>query len=204
MALPNKSVVEQILTRNGRGEKLRRSISDAWETVAKKYPDRFWFRRKATHAGLIWEYSVENAMTMLEADAGVHPVAHLDTMSFIFDDKVLVRLKKADLQLRSRNYPTFLATMFHEHGADLFGYEGLQRVEAAYVQNRFGTDIDWIGIVAREGKQLLWEFELEKFSAPIERLPLPEASGPAATRVMRPKASADENRKDKDREDGGA
>ena len=44
-------------------------------------------------------------------------------------DTVLMRMKKADLQLRTKNYPTAQATLFHAHESDLFGYSGLQRVE---------------------------------------------------------------------------
>jgi len=189
MPTPNESTVRRLLSINNRGLILRAAIDGGWTAVAEKYPDRLWWRRKATHAGLVWEYAVDDAIKALEPDTGAHAVAHVDTVSFIFDDAVFVRMKKADLRLMTSNYPTSLASMFHDHDEDLFGYDGLQRVEAAYVLNRFGTGIDWIGIVARENKYQLWSFELEKAGAVVERLPLPEKAEPAVARVVRPKKS---------------
>lgn len=200
MAKPHQESVRRILAQDERGEIIRASISEAWQLVAEKYPDVAWWRRRATRAGLVWEYAVDLAIKGLDGRKGVKPVPHHDTVSFIFDDAVLVRLKKADMQLRTSNYPTLLALSFHTHEADLFGYEGLQRVEAAYVLNRFETGVDWIGIVAREEKRHLWEFEIEKQSATIEALPLPPKTETAAERVMRPKSEPANDADVKERE----
>ena len=102
------------------------------------------------------------------------------------------RFKKADIELKTRNYPTFLAKLFHSHEDDLFGFEGLHRVEAAYVLNQYQTSIDWVGIVARDHKRILWQIELER-GTKIERLPTSERTETAAERIMRPKAIPGEN-----------
>ena len=95
-----------------------------------------------------------------EFDPGVHIQRHLDTISFVFDDVVLLRIKKANLELKTSNYPTELAGLFYQHQTDLFGFPGVQRVEAAYVLNRFETEVDWVGIVAWNAHRQLWHFEL--------------------------------------------
>ena len=197
MAHPDEAFVRATLEKRARGATLRSAIQGGWNSLIEKHPERVWWRRKATRAGLVWEYSVQNVITALDADEGVRVIPHNDTVSFILDDQVLVRFKKADLQLRSRNYPTPLALSFHDHNTDLFHFQGYQRVEAAYVLNRFETEIDWIGIVAREKRRLLWDFELDQPSASVERLPLPEKVEPAAARVIRPKHAG----KDKKQED---
>ena len=174
MAIPVESEVRSILRKNGRGLAFRNAYFRAWKEFEEKYPDSAWWRRKTTRAHLIWEYAVKFAIDALGDD--VHAVPHHDTVSFIFDDKVLVRIKKADTELKSRNYPTQLALLFHEPRTDLFDCEGHQRVEIVYVLNQFETKIDWIGLVARENSKVLWQFELEHETESAAVLPLFPAS----------------------------
>lgn len=199
MPTPSEEIVRRVLSINGREAACRRAVDDAWATVQQKYPERAWWRRKSTRAHLIWEHSVNNAIDAFDVDSGVHVVQHHDTASFIMDDTVLLRFKKADIQLKTRNYPTLLAKLFHRHENDLFGHEGHHRVEVAHIFNRFETDLDWIGVVARDNKNVLWNFELGAGSAIVERLPLPDTLAPAATRIVRQKSS-DDNQNEQENE----
>ena len=61
-------------------------------------------------------------------------------------------LRRSSLQLLSSNYPTKSALLFHSD-KDLFGHEGHHRVEIAHVFDRFEIDLDWVGVVARNGWQ---------------------------------------------------
>jgi hypothetical protein len=132
------------------------------------------WRRKGTRRALFWEFAVDKFIELTQGDPGLHVAEHNDTISFIFDDAILVRFKKADMDLHSSNYPTPTAELFHEHEADLFGFIGLQRVEAVYIPNQFDTDIIWTGIVAREGRRELWNLELNApVVAPTAVLPPP-------------------------------
>ena len=186
MAIPDKETVRRVLAINDRGIACRRAVEQAWATVKASYAEKSWWRRKSTRAALVWEHSVHNAIAALAHDPGVRVVAHHDTNSFIFDDTVLLRFKKADVQLLSGNYPTLLARLFHSHGRDLFGHEGLHRVEIAHVLNRFQTELSWIGVVAREAKRVLWQLEFDSGGGTVVPLPLPDRSGPAADTVLRP------------------
>jgi hypothetical protein len=135
---------------------------------------------------------------------GVEIVRHYDTVSFIFDDAVLVRIKKANVTLRSNNVRTALSELFHEHKADLFGYAGLQRVEACYVLNPFETSIVWAGIVARESDAHLWYFEFESERAEATILPFPkrEESSTAGLAKIKKDQTA-ETKKDKNEKKDG-
>ncbi len=194
MPTPNKETVERVLAKNNRAALIRDAVEAAWTKVLS-YPDLVWFRRKTTRAALVWEYAVENAIAALSVDKGVGVARHHDTVSFVFDDAVLVRFKKANIELRSSNYPTELALLYHEHKVeDLFGLGELQRVEAAYVLNRFQNRIMWVGIVARKKKRALWDFELAPVAGAeiVELLPRTEPAAPAAERVIQPRATPDE------------
>lgn len=187
MPTPNEELIRSVLAKHDRNVLIRKAIMDAWSTFLEKYTDRAWWRRKSTRAALIWEHSVQNAITALAGDPGFKAVNHHDTVSFVFDQIVLVRFKKADLELKTSNYPTLLALLFHTHEAELPGLEDLQRVEAAYVLNEFQTNIDWVGIVARDHRRTLWNFELDG-GGTVERLPLPDREETAAEKVIRPKS----------------
>jgi hypothetical protein len=185
MPTPHQPTVRNLLKERGRDVILRNAIEDAWSKV-KAMPDRAWWRRKTTSAELIWEHMVHNAIAGFADDPDVRVVAHHDTISFVIEDMVLLRLKKADLQLRTRNYPTAQASLFHTHEVDLFGHSGLQRVEATYVLNRFATDIDWIGIVAQEQDNVIWQFELGvEEDGDVIAFPAAAPAGPAADRVLK-------------------
>ena len=185
MPTPHQPTVRQLMKEHGRDVIIRQAVEDAWTTV-KAMPGRAWWRRKTTTAELVWEHMIENVIAGLADDKDVRVVAHHDTVSFIISDTVLMRMKKADLQLRTKNYPTAQSTLFHAHESDLFGYSGLQRVEATYVLNRFATDIDWIGIVAQEQRNILWQFELgADAEGDIVAFPATPPAGPAADRVLK-------------------
>jgi hypothetical protein len=192
---PNQDTVRRAL--ESRAVVIRTAVEAAWTTVLNDYPDLAWWRRKTTRAALVWEYAVQNAIQAFADDSGVRVVRHHDTVSFVIDDLVLVRFKKANIELKSSNYPTFLATLFHDHQVeDLFGLGELQRVEAAYVLNRFQTGVDWVGIVAREKRQVLWSFELVPAGGAeiVDLLPRTEPVAPAAERVIQPRTTPDEKK----------
>lgn len=188
---PDETIVKQVLQANDRDIRCREAIEAAWDQC-QAIPDRAWYRRKSTTAALMWEHSVDNAVKAMEDDKGLSVIPHQDTTSFIFDDTVFLRFKRAGLSLVSRNYPTALANLFHNHDKDLFGFDGHHRVEIVHVFNRFKTALDWIGVVAREKSHILWEFELRRGGAAVIELPLGERPAPAADTVLRPTKPASE------------
>ena len=199
MSIPDEDVVREVLSVNGRGQALRAAVLDAWASVQKLSIQHPWWRRKATRAALMWEHSVQNAISALTGDNGLQVIPHHDTTSFIFDDKILLRMKKANIQLISSNYPTLLAETYHDHNVDLFGFAGHQRVELCHVFNRFKTKIDWVGVVAREKGNVLWHIDLDLSEAKVVPLPLPK-TGSAADAVVQPLLPASK----KDNSDGAA
>jgi hypothetical protein len=176
LSKPLKEFVQQVLAEHDRGDKMRQAIEYADMTVRSLAISATW-RRKGTRRALFWEFAVDKFIELTQGDPGLHVQEHHDTVSFVFDDEILVRFKKADMGLHSSNYPTPTAELFHEHHADLFGFTGLQRVEAVYVPNQFDTGIIWTGVVARDGHRELWHLELTApVTVPIATLPTPAAT----------------------------
>lgn len=201
MPIPDKDLVRKTLQRYDRDIVCRQAVEEAWEAVTSQYPSRAWWRRKSSTRALMWEHSVNNAVMAFDGSPGVNIISHNDTCSFIFDDTVLLRFKKASIQLISSNYPTLLAQFFHRHESDLFGHEGHHRIEIAHVFNQFESKLDWIGAVARQDREVLWDFELRTGGAVVEEFPAPAQLPPAAERVLRPvvRPDADEASEDKDK-----
>jgi hypothetical protein len=187
MPTPILEIVREALAKNGRDALCRRAVDEAWTALNDGYPGKVWWRRRSTRAAIMWEHSIDNVVGALADDKDVRVVRHYDTTSIILDEKVLLRCKKASIQLFTANYLTPLACAFHQHNGDLFGFAGLQRVELAHVFNRFETDLDWIGIVAREKRKILWHFELGRPEGQgIIELPPKKPIAPAGDRVLRP------------------
>lgn len=198
MTHPDEETVRRVLAKNGRDVRIRDAIEAAWGNVKAKYPDRSLWRRQSTTRHLVWEESVQGVIDVLAADSEVQVVSHYDTVSFIAEDKVLFRLKKAATSLVTANYPTLLAKMFHHHQADLFGHEGHHRVEIVHVFDRFQTALEWIGVVARDKKSVLWKFELPTGGAAVTALPTPLPLEPAAQAVLRPLTAPEQKKNDEE------
>lgn len=207
MARPIETVVRDVLAVNGRSIKFRHAIGDAWSALKANYPERARWRRKSTRAAIVWEESVDRAITAFHDDLGTHVVSHFDTISFIFDDTVLMRVKKVDMELQSRNVQTSLSTLFHRHDEDLFGYQGLQRVEAGYVLNRFETEIAWVGVVAREDDEQLFHFDFNDVLAPAQTIiPFPAVAKSSPAEIARLRTGIVDEKKNGDKkndESGG-
>ena len=186
LAIPDEAIVDDVLHRHGRDRLCRTAVENAWKVV-KDYPDFAWFRRKGTLRALMWEHSVNNALAALCDGPGVHVSLMNDTVSFIFDDLVLLRFKKASQQLLSSNYPTQTSLLFHMPQADLFGYEGCHRVEVVHVFDQLESRLSFVGVVGRRGQQILWHFELPSDDAVVVPLQVTPELSPAAERVLRPK-----------------
>ena len=200
MPKPIKSHVERILAKNDRVTKIWRAIHHGWDS-RNDHPRAGAWRRKTTRASVVWEDTIDKAIELLEDDLGVVVIHHYDTYSFIVDGIVLLRFKKADATLKTSNVFTPLSDLFDDHDHDLFGYHGLQRVEAVYMLNQLGTAIIWTGIAASDLGKFLWKLELDGPSA-VEPVRLPTSKpGPQVgdsadlARIKKDKSASDPSRK---------
>jgi len=199
MPLPLEEHVRMILLERDRGAQIYQALMDGWSDFTSRNPDRSVWVRKSTARGLMWEAVARRLRAIAGQDDGVEIVLHQDTMSLVFDDEVLFRLKHADIGLMTQNYPTAEAADFDRHEVDLFGRSGLQRVRLCYVLNEFETEVLWVGIAAHSERKFLWKIELNNagaVAAPL-RLPvdIPEVD---TTRLVRLKPQpSQEDKKDK-------
>ena len=195
MPKPSEQSVRKILAKNDRQAKIRKAAHDAW-TAYRLHKDRGWYRRKTTGAHIVWEHWVAGLIDVFSDDPGVFVLEHHDTISFIFDDSVLARAKRADRSLRTSNAQTELSDLFHDHGEDLFEYTGLQRVELVYVPDRFEKQLDWVGVVSRDGDSDLWHFELIHDSVDIPAIQFPQPSSRSPAELAKVRKDAEKKKKE--------
>jgi hypothetical protein len=206
MPIPDFAVVWDVLHAHDRAAAIHRALSEAW-TDYQKYPERIWWRRRSTRASIVWEHAVDRLIGELEQAPGAAIIPHQDTVLFVLDNMVLLRLKKASIELFTANVPTQFAQAFHLHQLDLPGFNGLHRVEAVYVLDEFETHQQWIGIVARQKKQILWHFELSAdggIEQPVPLFPQSPAPESAGERIVQHKKTTgiDEKKKQTGDESG--
>lgn len=74
-------------------------------------------------------------------------------------------------------------------------------MEVVHTFNRFQSALDWIGVVAREEKQIIWQFELPNKGASVTELPkpAPDFGGTAAEKVLRPAKTHNEKKNDEEK-----
>lgn len=191
MTAPTKLIVKDFLSKKNRQEHLHRAVVGGWKDYKESSEYGKW-KRKGTRASIVWERMVDRAMeSFFEAD-GVQVREQDDTVSFVFDESLLLRLKKGDSKKLTRNYPTITALSYHHHDNDLFGYPGLYRVEVVYVLNELETEVEGVYVVAREGSKKLWDFELKGSNENILALPVtPQHPVPSKRRLVHTKIKKD-------------
>jgi len=157
MQTPNQTIVRQHL--KPYEATLKKIILNAWEEwkVSPEYPRT---RYKRTQACVVFERIVEGALEHLSFDARIHIEEKHESVTFLVDDTVLFRFKKANEQGMSSNYPTQLAMAYHDHEQDLFGLPEVQRVEVTYVLNQLQTEVDRILVVGRLKNAVSWQYDI--------------------------------------------
>src|SRR5689334_12919184 len=121
--MTNEDEVRRILTPL-REARLYRSVNLAWDDVQEDlHRYSIWPRSRAT---MMFERLAVRLQEQCKDDHGVHFVFADETVKIVFDDKLIVRVKKADNQGLGHNIPTLANDMFCDQSSFL---EPLGKVE---------------------------------------------------------------------------
>ena len=105
MSLPLEDHVRIILLERERGRRLYEAVSFGWAAFKNNHPRRHLSRRrKSSSRHMFWE-EVADRLVQLADDVGVEVLEHRDTLSLIFDNEVMLRLKHADVRLSHKTSP---------------------------------------------------------------------------------------------------
>lgn len=195
MPTPLEDHVRAVLLERDRGKKIFEAISGGWSDFKESYPESASWLRKSAARNVFCEVVWKRLKLIAVEDAGFKVIEHRDTLSFLIEDEVLLRLKHADTALVTQNVPTVEAQEYDDHERDLFGYSDIQRVRLCYVLDQYETEVIWAGIAAHNKGRLLWKIELSGGGAEVA-VPdllddLPDA--PNNKSLIRPKRSGQED-----------
>ncbi len=199
MAAPAREIVEPELS--GLSQQIVEIVLGSWADWRESPHAGVW-RCKRSRAGFVWEQMIERAHSEFALEVGVRILDGYETFSFLVNDRVLFRFKKADESGMTSNYPTQLALALHEHEQDLFGLPEVVRVEVAYTLNALETEIADVIVVGRDGKTVVWTYSLMDAADGVIPLPMPAPAGDpeekSARRLVKARASDAEERKRRD------
>lgn len=173
MAIPIEREVRGVVS-PAREVKIAKAIALAWNDWYEDPKQRAQYGRWGrTRANMVFERMAARLQEVFADDLRVRFYFQDETIKVVFDDRLLVRFKKADEDGFGRNIPTQAAIAFCEPQADLPGLPGLQKVEVLYHLNDLETYIAGITVQARDGDMRLWAYSLDASGAAQPPLPLP-------------------------------
>lgn len=183
MTVADELVVRDVLARHEKT--LVSAILDGWEEWrALGLGGRLLFIPRS-RACLVYDFIAKNAVNALDGQAGVHILCKDETVKILFDDRVVLRFKKASDNGLGSNIETQATMDFVDQQLALPGMPNAHKVEVVYILNHLRTQISQIAVVARDGDKCLWSYLLpiESDTAVID-LPRPvEPLLPVAPRV---------------------
>lgn len=156
-----------------REAKIARALTKAWQDWIDNPHRSLYSRWPRTRANMVFERIADRLQEEFADDLGVHFHFQDETIKVVFDDRIIVRFKKADEDGFGINIPTQATIAFCEAQAELPGLPGLQKVEILYHLNELGTIIAGITAQARDGEMRLWAYPLAGGEADPASEPLP-------------------------------
>jgi hypothetical protein len=171
-----------------------RSAFDDW----LQGPYTHQMQRKSLRANIISNQMLANARRVFDKVPGVRVDDVPGYTGLLVGDNIFIRMKKADENLISRNYPTKSALSYVDQSKDMFG--GLVRLELVYQLGAYGTKIERIALLQRHKSKIVWHIDLLDSGAAIQEvLPFaqpPTPAGSAAQRVLKPKRKSKKEEND--------
>ena len=126
--------------------------------------DPFLYSR--TVANVVFDAIARYAVAEFASDPSVHVEIEAQTVKLFFKGAVFARFKKGDDNKLGQNIPTQAALAFEYVDAVLPGLPPeTAKVEFIWLANDINTRLEHVLVVARDGDQLLWEYEIEDLAA---------------------------------------
>ncbi len=120
----------------------------------------------------------------------------VEAQTFKFAVKgIAARFKKAGDDKLGRNIATQAVLAFVEADGELPGLGVFGKVEFVWFPNDLWTSIDRVLMVARDGDQLLWEYEIEGEAGSLVELPVAPPP-PDSGDLVKPKATPSKKTQD--------
>lgn len=156
-----------------------------WRAIAGFRTDNSYapFLYSRTIANIMFDAIARNAIAEFGSDSSVHVEIETQTIKLFFGGSVFARFKKGDDNRLGQNIPTQAALAFEYVDAVFPGLPAeTAKVEFIWLANEINTQLEHVLVVARDGDELLWDYEIGAAAAatgtviPFPQPPLPPAA----------------------------
>ena len=121
-------------------------------------------RSRRTRANVVWDHMIEQAEGMLAPMDGVRAADHQNTRVYILRERMIMRFKKHDRGLLTRNYPTRAQQSLTAQG-HFAALPDLDHVSCGYVLDAAEAGIERIVVVRRVADYVEWFIDLFDLAA---------------------------------------
>ncbi len=159
---------------------IRGIVEDAWAEWksiqacrSEKEMAPLLYRR--TISNYIFDAIARRAILAFGAEPAVHVEIEAQTFKLQFNG-LCARFKKGGEDKLGSNIPTQAALAFMEADGLIPGMPPeTGKVEFIWLPNAIWTDLDRVLVVARDGEQLIWEYDLDRAAPAVDVFTLPVA-----------------------------
>jgi hypothetical protein len=206
MAIPTKDEAREILDPYHR--LIWRIVHEAWAEwralqklrVEHEMPPLLYPR---TIANYVFDAVARRAIPAFAAEPRVTVKIEAQTFKIFVRGLLAARFKQGGENKLGRNIPTQSAMAFMDADGVLPGMAPeTAKVEITWLPNDIRTQIETLLVIARDGDELIWDYEIEDPRESAEIIPMPirptEPLGPEASDLVKPKATPNANPKKKE------
>ncbi len=141
------------------GEIIQQCFQAAYSHWIEKHRDELNIHRGRTRSNFVWDCVVDHLRAALATDGKFRFIDTHGTMYLIYDQSLLIKVKKLDRGLRASNVLTIASTKFN-HQIYLGFDQNLAHVYLGYVPNDLNTEIEQIHIVCPDGNGVAWSIPI--------------------------------------------
>jgi len=162
-------------------------VHAAWRSEAGLDPLLY----SRTISNYVFDAIARIAVAEFAGDSSVHIQIEAQTIKLFFKGGVCARFKKGDENKLGQNHPTQASLAFEYADGQLPWFpEETAKVEFIWLANDINTRLEHVLVVARDGDNLLWDYEIEAEAsgAVIPFVPTTPPEPPQDGALITPKA----------------
>jgi hypothetical protein len=141
--------------------RIRKLLEAAWEEDWLTLPTRQRsILSKRSRASAVFDFARHRALIEFGDDAEIQVIPKGQTVQFLFRNRVLVRIKKANAKGLGSNIQTQAVIEFVNPQIPLFDLPEIYHVEVCYQEDLYASRIASIAVTARQLYRKIWSYEL--------------------------------------------
>jgi hypothetical protein len=147
-------------------------VEDSWKKFSDHFRSQVAIWHPTSRATMVWQLMVDQARVRFADTKGVRLHDSSERFVLVFEDLLVIRMKKLDEQLQTANYPTETAERVDAQ-LPIGGIPPKATwLTVGYVLDVSQTKIDSVNVVCHVADVVAWEYALQEPARRAEQLPL--------------------------------